>query len=88
MVKYTEEQLKSMKDMVLTHNHPVNCTFSPEDINLTVFAKLKQLNAVHRAEDGAVYTYTHSLHMIIRKHRIRLRRNWIVSGRVVIRHNS
>ena len=58
MIKYTEEQLKNMKDMVLTHNHPKNCTFSPEDINFMVWNKLKQLDAVHRAEDGVVYTYT------------------------------
>lgn len=44
-VQFTAEELKKMKGMSLTHNHPSNSTFSAEDIELLVSRELKVIRA-------------------------------------------
>lgn len=45
-VAFTENELKLMKDAVVTHNHPQNTTFSPDDIYMLKDWNLQELRAV------------------------------------------
>lgn len=55
-VTITGEQMRRLKDSVLTHNHPVGLSFSNADIATTVKADLREIRAV-----GVGQPYTYSL---------------------------
>lgn len=45
-IEFSESELKLMKDAVVTHNHPSNTTFSPDDIYMMIEHNLQELRAV------------------------------------------
>lgn len=49
-VRFTGEEIRRMRNGVLTHNHPNNTCFSPEDIHTLFNAKLSEIRAV--TQDG------------------------------------
>ena len=44
-VKFTQKEVQQMKDCVITHNHPSNSCFSPEDINLLRLSNAAEMRA-------------------------------------------
>lgn len=49
-VRFTGEEIQRMRDSVLTHNHPNNSCFSPEDLHTLFHARLSEIRAV--TQDG------------------------------------
>ena len=45
-VKFTRDEMKKMKGNHLTHNHPLDESFSPEDIHVLAYNQLKEVRAV------------------------------------------
>ena len=45
-VKFTDSELKEMKGNYLTHNHPLDESFSPEDIHVLAYHQLREIRAV------------------------------------------
>lgn len=54
-VKFTPEQLAKMKGANLTHNHPLNSTFSGADISILTYRELKSIRAT---EENRTYQLT------------------------------
>lgn len=44
-VKFTRKELELMKDAVVTHNHPQNTTFSPDDIYMLIHNNIQEIRA-------------------------------------------
>lgn len=44
-VSFTDDELKLMKDAVVTHNHPMGTTFSPDDIYMAIEHNLQEVRA-------------------------------------------
>lgn len=62
-VEFTKDELKLMKDMIVTHNHPMGTTFSPYDIYMAFENDLQELRAV--GENGTfVLRRNENLHLM------------------------
>lgn len=44
-VSFTDDELKLMKDAIVTHNHPMGTTFSPNDIYMAIEHNLQEVRA-------------------------------------------
>jgi hypothetical protein len=58
-VRFTDEQVRSMKDAVGTHNHPLGgWAFSPQDIDAAIAMNLSEMRCVGRGIAGEKITYS------------------------------
>lgn len=45
-VEFTSNEISKMKDGILTHNHPINTPFSPDDLYFMIDANLQEMRVV------------------------------------------
>lgn len=45
-VEFTSDEISKMKDGILTHNHPINTPFSPDDLYFMIDANLQEMRVV------------------------------------------
>ncbi len=63
-VGFSEDELKLMKDAVVTHNHPSGVTFSPDDIYMAMEYDMQELRATTKDRGTYVLRRNENLHLM------------------------
>lgn len=63
-VGFDEDELKLMKNAVVTHNHPSGVTFSPDDIYMAIEYDMQELRATTKDQGTYILRRNENLHLM------------------------
>ena len=63
-VSFSDAEIALMKNGILTHNHPLGTTFSPDDIYMAIVGNLQEIRAVTSTRGTYVLRRNENLHLM------------------------